>query len=114
MQIKVRHRYIIRETIPYYYYGKYFLKDEILTTQEITISGAFFRDEKNQLLFLHNFEFKQYLQEMEPIDLYHNFKCLDCKITYRLSGSTAINLIICPVCQSKNHEYIRDCIKPLK
>ena len=51
---------------------------------------------------------------MLDIDLYQLFKCLDCKKDFQLSGSTAINLIICPYCQSKNYEYIRKNIKPLK
>lgn len=51
---------------------------------------------------------------MLDIDLYRQFKCLDCSNTYLLSGSTAICLIICPKCKSANFEYIRNNIKPLK
>jgi DNA-directed RNA polymerase subunit RPC12/RpoP len=41
---------------------------------------------------------------MIDIDLYTKFICIDCLHEYLLSGSTAVNLIQCPKCQSKNWE----------
>ena len=41
---------------------------------------------------------------MIDIDLYTKMICIDCAKTYLISGSTAINLIECPLCKSKNYE----------
>ncbi len=41
---------------------------------------------------------------MTDIDLYTKIICIDCLNTYLISGSTAINLIECPKCKSKNYE----------
>lgn len=41
---------------------------------------------------------------MIDIDLYNKIVCVDCQKTYLISGSTAVNLIECPYCKSKNWE----------
>ena len=51
---------------------------------------------------------------MLDVDLFNKFICLDCKHGFLLSGSTAINLIICPKCKSLNYEYVRKKIETLK